>query len=121
MEEVWKTYKVSKPHNRKARVYEVSNMGNVRVNGELVQPYVHCGYLTTGGKAVHRMVAELFVENPDNKSAVDHINTNKFDNRACNLRWVTQKENCNNPLSILHYSNANRGENNPMARRKKNV
>ena len=45
---------------------------------------------------------------------VDHINTIRDDNRAENLRWVTSKENCNNTLTKENYSNAKKGENNPM-------
>lgn len=42
---------------------------------------------------VHRLVAEAFIENPNNVSDVDHIDCNKENNHVDNLRWVTREEN----------------------------
>ena len=45
---------------------------------------------------VHRLIAETFIPNPENKPHVDHINRNPADNRVENLRWVTRSENMRN-------------------------
>lgn len=42
---------------------------------------------------VHRVIAQEFVENPENKPFVNHKNGNKHDNNAKNLEWVTAREN----------------------------
>ncbi len=45
---------------------------------------------------VHRLVAETFIPNPDNKPLVDHIDRNPGNNNVENLRWVTHRENMYN-------------------------
>lgn len=67
------------------------------------------GYLRVslyGGEAkyskrvrVHRLVAQSFLPNPEHLPVVDHINTQRTDNYVENLRWVTRKDNVNNPLT----------------------
>lgn len=49
------------------------------------------------GEMVHRIVAKLFLpngeENYNTSLVVNHLNENKFDNRAINLEWTTRKDN----------------------------
>ena len=108
--ETWKYYKTTGGNGySKKRVYEISDLGRVRVNGEIKEPKPHYRYLQICDFFVHRAVAELFIPNPDNKPFVDHINTDRYDNRACNLQWVTQKENCNNTLTKKHIGESSKG------------
>jgi len=52
------------------------------------------GYLEIASVRIHRIVATAFHGEPPTKEhVVDHIDTNKQNNRPCNLRWVTRLEN----------------------------
>ena len=103
--------------------YEVSNTGLVR-RGERVlkatiQRYAEMSLCANGIKSqhrVHRLVAEAFIPNSDNKEMIDHINRIKTDNRVENLRWVTRSENSvntgvwgNNKLRHKNISNSKDG------------
>ena len=100
-EEIWRVFKDTR-YATHGFLWEVSDQGNVKKNSV---PYecklLNSGYKVFGrGYSVHRAVAMLFIPNPENKPCVDHINGNRLDNRAINLRWVTPKENNNNPIYI---------------------
>ena len=110
-DEIWKAIKGYEG------LYEISNLGRVRSlykKGKILSTETDKkGYLKLKLSKnrnrqfylISRLVAEAFIPNPDNKPEVDHINTNPSDNRAENLRWVTHKENCSNPLTQKHYLN----------------
>lgn len=82
--------------------YWVSNKGRFKNNREkLIELKNHCNYIQVSFRngnnkinhQLHRIVAQLFVPNPESKSIVNHIDGNKDNNNSDNLEWVTKSEN----------------------------
>ena len=102
-------------------LYQISNYGRVKSvfrneicgnmnrkrNEKILKPSLRKRYyfvsLSKNGikynAVIHRLVAAAFIPNPENKPCIDHIDGDRANNHADNLRWVTVKENQNNPIT----------------------
>ena len=87
--------------------YQISNFGNCKniKTGRILKPGMSSsGYLmvvlTNDGekstKNIHKLVANTFLENSENKKCVDHIDICKTNNHVSNLRYATTSENAQN-------------------------
>jgi NUMOD4 motif/HNH endonuclease len=111
-------------------LYEVSNIGRIKrvlSNRCLIERILKhnkqrgyhvvklCKETVKKPISVHRLVAQAFIPNPENKPYVNHLDSNKSNNSASNLEWCTQKENVKHAFSE-GYRSPFKGEDNPNAK-----
>ena len=120
MKEIWKEIEISG--------YFISNFGRLKGrSGKIIKAYLNSeGYYTIclkpNGRSdkskcvrIHRLVAQAFIPNVDNKPFINHIDGNKQNNIVTNLEWCTNHEN------MIHASKTGllkplQGINNPQAK-----
>jgi len=106
IEEIWKDIKSYEGR------YQVSNLGKVKSLvrecilkfGIRGKGYLYVNLCKDGQVkkfSIHRLVAETFIPNPDNKPEVNHRDGIKNHNEATNLEWATSKENIEHAMKEL--------------------
>ena len=96
-------------------LYQISNFGRVKsfsrrgTSKKIIKPWINRqGYLIVdlckNSKSkhfpVHRLVAQAFIPNPENKPEPNHEDGNKFNNHVSNLKWATKSENIQHAMDI---------------------
>jgi hypothetical protein len=89
----------------KEKIIEVSNLGRIRINNEIIKQwdddekgkdylYIKIGEIIDYPRYVYRFVAETWCRRSNDLSGwqVHHISNNGYDNRPCNLLWVTEEQ-----------------------------
>lgn len=102
--EIWKPirlcdgrYEVSN-YGRVKSVFSISRKGKIRLTGVMLKLHINSnGYyrikIINKGYLVHRLVGFEFINNPENKPQINHIDGNKLNNHVDNLEWCTNMEN----------------------------
>lgn len=110
--------------------YEASSLGRIRSvprngtrkNGTILTPNVKkSGYANVllskndirKTHRIHRLIAQAFIPNPEDKPQVNHKNGDKLDNRVDNLEWATSRENIRHKFDVLGYKTP-QGEGKPI-------
>ena len=126
MKEIWKNIKNYEDY------YEISNLGNFRSKTRIIRyrgskNRIYPGKILKKEDAsygyqrivlsknhiktrfmCHRLVAETFIDNKENKPFVNHLNGIKNDNKVSNLEWCTQSENELHSFRVLHNTMKNK-------------
>lgn len=125
-EEQWKF--IPNTHN----LYKISSLGRVfsLKRGKFITATIpkggYCSFsISVNSKVrlgrIHRLVAEAFIPNPNELPCVDHIDGDRKNNSSTNLRWCTQIQNANNPITKPKTKNNRDSYRKPVLQLKNNV
>ncbi len=119
--EVWKDININNVNSG----YRASNFGQIKNSKDQIMSYYvnnsgyYCIKLSMNdikyNFLVHRLVAQAFIPNPDNKPQVNHKDGNKLNNWVDNLEWVTAEENMKH-AALNKLLNCKNGSDNPFAK-----
>ena len=108
---------IYKPVEGYEQYYQISNLGNIKGHSGRIltatdngKGYKIVGLRVDGNRKsryIHRLVAKHFIDNPQNKRCVNHIDGNKNNNCVNNLEWVTYAENMNHAWQFLGFKKPN--------------
>ena len=94
---IFKTGKIYKlPYQKKNKKNNILNYKGYFLKQTLKDNGYLCSTIKNKSLYIHKLIAIHFIPNANNKIIIDHINRIRTDNRICNLRWVSHKQNCLN-------------------------
>ncbi len=84
-------------------VISTKSLNPIFLKPDIVQGYAHVYLIAEKGskpqnRKIHRLVAEAFIPNPEDKPMVNHMDSDKLNNHKSNLEWVTDLENKHHSL-----------------------
>lgn len=106
MKEHWKTLTIDNRYSISSKGDIISNVYRTprRLHPVIDSRGYYCVRIKNKLYNVHRLVALTFIPTENTLLHIDHIDGNKLNNDVSNLRWCTQKENNNNPITRARIS-----------------